>query len=100
KPFLIGLDPLETGVLMHRLNVFCISYESAVPAIVRAGIEMACLDAAGKALKKPVSALLGGATREKIELCAYVFYKYGSDDKKIAPVDSPQDILRHTTNLI
>ena len=22
KPFLIGLDPLETGVIQHRLNVF------------------------------------------------------------------------------
>lgn len=38
KPFVIGLDPLYTGVLMHRLNVFCIGYETAVPAVVRAGI--------------------------------------------------------------
>src|ERR1051325_1123754 len=27
KPFVVGLDPLEVGVLMHRLNVFCIRYE-------------------------------------------------------------------------
>ena len=100
KPLLIGLDPLETGVIMHRLNVFCISYESAVPAVVRAGIEMACLDAAGKALKKPVHALLGGKTRDRIEMVAYVFYKYASADRSMAPIDSPKDILEHTKSLV
>ena len=60
KPFVLGLDPLETGVLHHRLGVFRIGYETAVPAVVRGGIEMACLDAAGKALGRPVYSLLGG----------------------------------------
>ena len=100
KPHLIGLDPLETGVLMHRLNVFCISYESQVPAVVRAGIEMACLDAAGKALKKPVHALLGGAVRDRVELAAYIFYRYASADGRIAPVDTPQEIVAHTARLV
>src|SRR5919201_1153832 len=58
RPYVLGLDPLDIGVLQHRLGVFCISYETAVPAVVRAGIEMACLDAAGKALNLPVSKLL------------------------------------------
>ncbi len=100
KPLVIGLDPLHIGVLMHRLNVFCISYESQVPPVVRAGIEMACLDAAGKALGKPVHALLGGAIRERIELCAYVFYRYASDDGAIGPVDTPAEIVAHTQRLI
>jgi glucarate dehydratase len=100
KPFLIGLDPLETGVLMHRLNVFCISYESAVPPVVRAGIEMACLDAAGKALKRPVYALLGGKVRDRVETSAYVFYRYASADGKIPPVATAEDIVRHTESLV
>src|ERR1044071_2243886 len=82
KPFILGLDPLEIGVLMHKLNVFCISYESQVPPVVRAGIEMACLDAAGKALGKPIHALLGGKVRDKIEMSAYLFYRYASLDGK------------------
>src|SRR5690242_18905155 len=63
KPFTLGLDPLEIGVLQHRLGVFRIGYETAVPPVVRAGIEMAFLDAAGKAWNRPVSSLLGGAVR-------------------------------------
>lgn len=100
KPFLIGLDPLETGVLMHRLNVFCISYESAVPPVVRAGIEMACLDAAGKALHKPIYSLLGGKTRDRIETAAYLFYRYASEDKKLPPVTTAADIVRHAEDLV
>jgi glucarate dehydratase len=76
KPFVLGLDPLETGVLQHRLGVFRIGYETSVPAVVRAGIEMAFLDAAGKALNKPVYALLGGKVRDRIEASAYLFYRY------------------------
>jgi glucarate dehydratase len=100
KPFLIGLDPLETGVLMHRLNVFCISYESAVPPVVRAGIEMACLDAAGKALHKPIHSLLGGKVRDRIETAAYLFYRYATEDKKIPPVTTANDMVRHAENLM
>src|SRR5580658_8993336 len=70
RPFVIGLDALDVGKLMHRFAVFCIGYETSVPAVVRAGIEMACLDAAGKSLGLPVYRLLGGKTRDRIEFGA------------------------------
>jgi glucarate dehydratase len=38
KPYVLGLDPLETGVLQHRLGVFRIGYETAIPAVVRAAV--------------------------------------------------------------
>src|SRR5205085_6377620 len=44
RPFVLGLDPLDTGVLQHRFNAFCFGYMTSVPAVVRAAIEMACLD--------------------------------------------------------
>ena len=100
KPLLVGLDPMETGVLMHRLNVFCISYETSVPPAARAGIEMACLDAVGKALKRPVHSLLGGKVRDKIETAAYLFYRHASPDGEIAPVSTAGDILHHAENLV
>ena len=68
KPFVVGLDPLETGLLQHRLGVFCIGYEMSVPPLVRAVIEMACLDAAGKALGRSVASLLGGAVRDGVDV--------------------------------
>lgn len=76
KPFVLGLDPLEIGVLSQKFSVFCIGYETSVPAIVRAGIEMAFLDAAGKALNRPIHSLLGGAVRKRVEVAGYLFYRY------------------------
>ena len=78
--YILGLDPLEIGYPDHRLGVFCIGYETAVPAVVRAGIEMAFLDAAGKALKRPVYSLLGGAVRDRVETAAYLFFRYKGEN--------------------
>jgi glucarate dehydratase len=76
RPFVIGLDALDVGKLMHRFTVFCIGYKTSVAAVARAGIETTCLDAAGKSLGLPVYWLLGGKTRDRIEFGAYVFYRY------------------------
>lgn len=100
KPFVVGLDPLDTGVLMHRLNVFCIGYETAVPAVVRAGIEMACLDAAGKALNLPVYKLLGGKTRDFIPFGAYLFYRYTDESGKIGGEADVPSMVERTRQLV
>jgi glucarate dehydratase len=99
KPFVVGLDPLETGVLQHRLGVFFIGYETNVPPFVRAGLEMACLDAAGKALGRPVAGLLGGAIREAVDVASYLFYRYPSGDATLPAVDSPAAIVDRATEL-
>lgn len=99
KPYILGLDPLEVGVLNHRLGVFCIGYETAVPAIARAGIEMAFLDAAGKALNRPIHSILGGAVRNRVETAAYLFYRYpgekgiGGESSTEAMVDRTQELI-------
>lgn len=99
KPFILGLDPLQTGLLQHRLGVFCISYETQVPPVARAGIEMACLDAAGKALGRPVHALLGGAIRERVEVAAYVFFRY-SGEYGVGGESTPEAIVARTEELV
>jgi glucarate dehydratase len=99
KPYVLGLDPLETGILNHRLSVFCIGYETAVPAVVRAGIEMAFLDAAGKALNRPIHSLLGGAVRNSIETAAYLFFRYESESG-IGGEASPEAMVERTEELI
>jgi glucarate dehydratase len=43
---------------------------------VFAGIEVACLDAQGRAVGRPVSDLLGGAVRDRVPYSAYLFYKW------------------------
>ena len=39
--------------------------------------EVACLDAQGQYLGRPVTDLLGGKARDAVEFSAYLFYKYG-----------------------
>lgn len=98
KSLLIGVDPLEVGVVQHRLGVFRIGYETTVPATLRAGIEMACLDAAGKALGRPVHSLLGGAVRDRVEVAAYLFYRHGLDGR--GGEASPEAIVERTEALV
>ncbi|HEY3708389.1 MAG TPA: glucarate dehydratase family protein [Amycolatopsis sp.] len=46
-------------------------------ASVYALFEVACLDAQGHYLGRPVVDLLGGKTRDAVDFSAYLFYKYG-----------------------
>lgn len=100
KPYILGLDPSEITLLNYKLGVFCVGYETAVPAVVRAGIEMAALDAAGKAINRPVYSLLGGKVRDKIETAAYIFYRYKDESGRIGGEDSPKSIVERTQELV
>jgi glucarate dehydratase len=44
-----------------------------------AGIELACLDAAGKATGRRLTELLGGPVRDPVEFAAYLFFRYSAD---------------------
>jgi glucarate dehydratase len=99
RPFVLGLDVLDIGVLLHRFAAFCIGYETAIPAVVRAGIEMAFLDAAGKALGVPVYKLFGGKTRDLIPFGAYVFYRYRNETTGIGGETGAEEILVRTRDL-
>lgn len=44
-----------------------------------AGVELACLDAVGRALGLRLCDLLGGAVREQVEFASYLFYRYPAD---------------------
>lgn len=44
-----------------------------------AGIELACLDACGRASDRRLCELLGGPVRPEVEFAAYLFYRYAAD---------------------
>lgn len=44
-----------------------------------AGIELACLDAAGRATGRRLCELLGGPVRDEVEFAAYLFFRYAAD---------------------
>jgi glucarate dehydratase len=50
---------------------------------VYAGIELACLDALGKATNRRLCELLGGPVRNEVEFSSYLFYRYAADHPKL-----------------
>jgi glucarate dehydratase len=61
-------------------------------------LEVACLDAQGKAIDRPVSELLGGAVRDTVPYAAHLFYKWAghpgaADDEWGAALDPDGIVL-------
>ncbi|MGH9361237.1 MAG: enolase C-terminal domain-like protein, partial [Thermoanaerobaculia bacterium] len=48
-----------------------------------AGIELACLDAAGRAAGRRLCELLGGPVRDSVEFSAYLFFRYAADHPRL-----------------
>ena len=48
-----------------------------------AGVELACLDACGRATGRRLCELLGGPVREEVEFAAYLFYRFAADHPKL-----------------
>jgi glucarate dehydratase len=53
-----------------------------------AAFEVACFDAQGRALGRPVSDLLGGAVRDTVDFSAYLFYKWAAHPGGELPPDA------------
>ena len=94
-PLVVGRDPFETERIWQDL--FALTYTSVhgIPALAReqrvlvtamSAIDIALWDLKGKAIGRPVHALLGGALRPKIP--AYVTGFYYRDGEK------PDDVVR------
>lgn len=48
-----------------------------------AGVELACLDAVGRATGRRLSELLGGPVRDPVEFSAYLFFRYAADHPRL-----------------
>ena len=79
----VGADPYQIEalrVLIGKPHVF-------------STIEVACLDLIGKAIRRPVYDLLGGAARRQVPFSAYLFYKEDGDDDWGAAL-TPEALVR------
>jgi len=63
---LIGADPLEIDKLYHQMMGLQHAYQAHVPTV--SGVDIALWDLAGKILGVPVSRLLTGRFRERVEM--------------------------------
>ncbi len=85
---MVGFDPTRHGELHRRLHALMPSYlrsSVAYPPFslasqLAAALDMACYDLAGKQLGAPVSALLGGRSRERLEMAYPLFPASSSED--------------------
>jgi D-galactarolactone cycloisomerase len=76
KPLVVGGDPLDTEVLWHRMYHQTRDYgrKGSVVAAISA-IDLALWDIAGKVHGVPISKLLGGAFRTRVQAYATGFYR-------------------------
>lgn len=65
-PYVVGKDPLQVETLTHGISAMTLPARGGVNRQALAAVENALLDVKGKALGLPVSALLGGAVRDRI----------------------------------
>ncbi len=71
---------------------------------IYSALEVACLDAQGRALNRPVCELLGGATRRDVPFAAYLFYKWdrhpGGEADAWGEAADPQAIVAQAREMI
>jgi len=74
----VGMDVFDTTAVAAAIDAALLP---SVPSSHERGwttsaVEVACLDAQGKRLGRPVSDLLGGKVRDSVPFAAYLFYKW------------------------
>jgi glucarate dehydratase len=66
--------------------------------------EVACLDIQGKVLGRPVSDLLGGAVRDRVDYSAYLFYKWaghpGAEDDSWGAALDPDQLVAQARRMV
>ena len=74
EPVLIGADPLNIDKLYHEMMGLQHTYQAHVPTV--SGVDIALWDLAGKILNLPVSDMLTGRFRDRVE----IYYGGAPDD--------------------
>jgi glucarate dehydratase len=97
RPFLIGADPFDLQRILLQIRQR--GYISRQPMLA-SPIEFACLDLQGKLIGRPVYELLGGKVRDRVDMAAYLFYRYGNAERGIAPVSTPEEMVAFAQNLV
>ena len=113
----VGLDVFHLGLIEQAVRravgggAFADSHgltggssSSKTVLSVFSAFEVACLDAQGKSVGRPVADLLGGAVRDRVPFSAYLFYKWaahpgGEEDEWGAALD-PEGIVRQARRMI
>lgn len=92
---LLGQDPFH----LERIKLRVLSRIHYLrSARIYAAVEMACLDAVGKAVDRPVCDLLGGPVRDRVPFTAYLFTREQAG--ACGPVTTPAQFAEHLGELV
>lgn len=95
KSILLNESPFDLEKLHMKISQrFYFSRE----ALISSAVEMALLDIQGKALNVPVYKLLGGKIREKVDMAAYLFFRYPTEDYDV--IDDPDSLVSYSSGLV
>jgi glucarate dehydratase len=76
RPHLVGRSVFDTTALGLLVEELFAHLPAPARRSVAAAVEVACLDAQGRLLGRPVCDLLGGRVRDAVPYAAYLFYKW------------------------
>jgi galactonate dehydratase len=75
KPLILGLEVFQTELLVTRLSRHVYADGGQIKMCAISALEIACWDAAGKALNQPIYNLVGGACRDRVRAYANGWYR-------------------------
>ncbi|GIG62202.1 glucarate dehydratase [Longispora fulva] len=116
-PTLVGLDPFDLNELDRRVGAVARGVNTPdkhgltggstgekTRARVFASFEVACWDLQGRAVGRPVHALLGGKVRDAVPYSAYLFYKWaghpGAEPDRWGAALDPDGIVEQARRMI
>jgi glucarate dehydratase len=98
KSYLVGRDPARLEELRFLISNPTASLYNNRTQIL-AAIEFACLDLLGQQWAVPVSEILGGRLRDKVEFASYLFFRYANPRDGSGEVRTVAQLLAHARDL-
>jgi glucarate dehydratase len=107
RGIVVGRSPYDLTALRlaiesrngDRPDGFAWEARKFAPPQLFSAIEVACLDAIGKATGQRVCDLLGGAVRSKVDFAAYLFFKHKGDDEW-GEVMTPETVVGEAKRMV
>jgi glucarate dehydratase len=95
---LVGWDPCRLEELRFRIgNPTASLYNNHIQIL--AALEFACLDLLGQAWSVPVSEILGGRLRDRIDFASYLFFRYPNPANGKGEVRTIEQLVSHAGKL-
>jgi glucarate dehydratase len=98
KAYLVGHDPARLEQMRFLIaNPTASLYNNRTQVL--AALEFACLDILGQAWGVPVSEILGGRVRDRVQFASYCFFRYPNPRDGTGEVRTIEQMVKHAREL-